>query len=192
MANYNEDSPEKRAQLLNWLDEADYIFLASNRLYASMARLPRRYPLTNAYYRALFAGELGFELAADYTSYPAIGPFLFPDQETPYALMPAAYKAQQQPIHVPLPPAEEAFGVYDHPHVLILKKTGAYSRERAEAVLAGVDVTQAQHGLTARAATATAFRLGGIWFAASLVVLGLIALAVAVRAQRQAATRPPG
>jgi len=36
MQNYNEDTPEKREQLINWLDRADYIFLASNRLYASI------------------------------------------------------------------------------------------------------------------------------------------------------------
>ena len=191
MANYNEDTPEKREQLLGWLDQSDYVFLASNRLYASMARLPERYPLTNAYYRALFSGELGFELAADYTSYPAIGPFLFPDQETPYGLMPAAYAAQQQPISVPLPPAEEAFGVYDHPHVLIFKKTQTYSRERAEAVLAGIDISQAQHGLTARNATTPAFRLGWGWLAGSLAMLGLAGLAVRARAQREVTTHAP-
>ncbi len=69
MQNYNEDTPEKREQLYDWLDQADYIFLASNRLYASIPRLPTRYPLTIAYYQALFAGELGFELVADFIVY---------------------------------------------------------------------------------------------------------------------------
>ena len=81
MALYDEDTPEKRTELLTWLDQADYIFLASNRLYASIPRLPERYPLTTEYYRALFAGELGFELVGEFTSYPTIGPFTFPDQE---------------------------------------------------------------------------------------------------------------
>jgi len=144
--NYNEDTVEKRMQLFAWLDETDYIFLSSNRLYGSIARLPARYPLTTAYYRALFAGELGFELAADITSYPALGPFQFPDQECPYPLMDPRYAHQREPIKVPLPPAEEAFSVYDHPRVLIFRKTPGYSRERVEQVLGGIDVERALHG----------------------------------------------
>ncbi len=152
---YNEDTWEKRAQLFGWLDQADYIIIGSNRLYASIPRLPDRYPLTVAYYRALFAGELGFDLAADFTSRPALGPFQFPDQETPFRL---AYGAgedgtrpfiyQPEPIKIYLPPAEEAFSVYDHPRVLIFRKSSDYSRQRVEAVLGDVDVSQAAHGQT--------------------------------------------
>ncbi len=146
---YNEDTMEKRTQLYNWLDQADYIFLASNRLYASIPRLPARYPLTIEYYRALFAGELGFELVADFTSAPALGPFQFPDQENPFPLMPATeYTYQQQPIRVPLPPAEEAFSVYDHPRVLIFRKTAAYSPELVARRLDGVNILRAFQGQT--------------------------------------------
>jgi len=147
MENYNEDTPEKRAQLFAWLDQADYIFLASNRLYASIPRLPARYPLTTEYYRALFAEELGFELVADFTSSPALGPFQFPDQENPFPLVEAAYVHQTNPIKIHLPPAEEAFSVYDHPRVLIFRKTPAYSQQLVEEVLGGIDVERALHGL---------------------------------------------
>ncbi|MBL7063961.1 MAG: glycosyltransferase family 39 protein, partial [Anaerolineae bacterium] len=153
MQHYNEDTWEKRTQLFDWLDEADYVFMASNRLYGSIARLPARYPLTTEYYRALFAGELGFELAADFTSRPACGPFQFPDQENPFPLMEAGYTYQTEPIVVHLPPAEEAFSVYDHPRVLIFRKTDDYSRQRVEEVLGGIDVEHALHGLTPRQAT---------------------------------------
>jgi YYY domain-containing protein len=153
MQNYNEDTPEKRAQLYEWLDQTDYVFLASNRLYASIPRLPARYPLTTEYYRALFAGELGFELEADFTSYPALGPFIFPDQENPFDLMEPDYSSQSKPIEVGLPPAEEAFSVYDHPRVLIFRKTEAYSRDLVEGVLGEVDLERAQHGRTPREAT---------------------------------------
>ncbi len=132
---YHDDTPQKREDLLNWLDEADYIIIGSNRLYASIVRLPTRYPLTIAYYRALFSGELGFELVADFTSYPALGPFQFPDTEEPFPVPEAPYQYRAAPIAVPMPPAEEAFSVYDHPRVLIFRKTAAYSRERAEALL---------------------------------------------------------
>ncbi|HHS96734.1 MAG TPA: hypothetical protein ENK08_02370 [Chloroflexi bacterium] len=132
---YYDDTPEKRENLLNWLNEADYIIIGSNRLYASIPRLPTRYPLTIAYYQALFSGELGFELVADFTSYPALGPFQFPDTEEPFPVPEAPYQYRAAPISVPMPPAEEAFSVYDHPRVLVFRKTAAYSRERAEALL---------------------------------------------------------
>ncbi len=132
---YHDDTPQKREALLNWLDEADYIIIGSNRLYASIVRLPTRYPLTVAYYRALFSGQLGFELVADFTSYPALGPFQFPDTEEPFPIPEAPYQYRAAPISVPMPPAEEAFSVYDHPRVLIFRKTAAYSRARAEALL---------------------------------------------------------
>ncbi len=41
LALYDLDSVEKRISLLSWLDEADYIVLSSNCLYASIPRLPR-------------------------------------------------------------------------------------------------------------------------------------------------------
>ena len=154
MQHYDEDTEEKRSRLYEWLDQADYIFLASNRLYASISRLPARYPLTTEYYRALFAGELGFELQAEFTSYPSFGPLQFPDQESPYPLGGAQYTRQRDPVVVRLPPAEEAFSVYDHPRVLIFRKTDAYSRDLVDRVLGAIDVNRALHGLTPREASA--------------------------------------
>ncbi|NLF00862.1 MAG: phospholipid carrier-dependent glycosyltransferase [Anaerolineales bacterium] len=156
LALYDEDDEEKRQKLYAWLDEADVIVMASNRLYASISRLPTRYPLTTTYYRALFAGELGFELAADFTSYPALGPFVFPDQEQPFPLIAAAHTEQSAPVAVDLPPAEEAFSVYDHPRVLIFRKTADYSRARVEQVLGAVDLSRAERGLTPRESSSAA------------------------------------
>jgi len=154
MRHYDDDTQDKRVQLFGWLDRADYVIIGSNRLYASISRLPARYPLTIEYYRALFAGELGFELAADFTSYPALGPFQFPDQEQPFPLMEARdYVYQAEPIEVSLPPADEAFSVYDHPRVLIFRKTEAYSRQLVESRLGWIDVGKALHGLTPAQAT---------------------------------------
>jgi YYY domain-containing protein len=131
---YDNDSAEKRLALFNWLDEADYIAFSSNRAYASIPRLSMRYPFTTAYYEALFAGQLGFELLAEFVSYPALGPCQFPDQEIPFAL-PNPRFTNARPCEIPFPPAEEAFSVYDHPTVLIFVKTDAYSRALAEEVL---------------------------------------------------------
>lgn len=131
---YFEDTAEKRGMMLEWLDEVDYIVLSSNRLYASIPRLPQRYPMTTAYYRALFDGSLGFELLADFVSFPRIGPCQFNDQESPFRIPPARY-TNAAPCTIPYPPAEEAFSVYDHPRVLIFAKTAAYSRAKAESIL---------------------------------------------------------
>ncbi len=175
MQNYNEDIPAKREQLFGWLEEADYVFMASNRLYASISRLPARYPLTTAYYRALFAGQLGFELAADFTSRPALWPFQFPDQEIPYPLMEAEYVWQREPIKIHLPPAEEAFSVYDHPRVLIFRKTTAYSRQRVDQVLGPVDLSQAQIGLKPIEASPALYQPG----LASKALAGLVFVSLA-------------
>ncbi|HEY3290004.1 MAG TPA: DUF2298 domain-containing protein, partial [Anaerolineae bacterium] len=141
--NYAEDIPEKLPNVLNWLDEADYLVMSSNRLYGAIPRLPWRFPMTTEYYRALFNGELGFELAADFHSFIRIGPFEFNDQEMPQFLRHlATTQGTPQGIQVPYPYAEEAFSVYDHPRVLIFRKTAAYSRALAEQILGKYDLTR--------------------------------------------------
>src|SRR5690606_9619698 len=64
--NEYEDHAEKRDLLEKILNNTDYIIIASNRRYDSQARVPLRWPLTTRYYQALFAGELGFDLAAEF------------------------------------------------------------------------------------------------------------------------------
>ncbi|MGQ9683910.1 MAG: DUF2298 domain-containing protein [Anaerolineae bacterium] len=152
-APYWEDSPEKRDALLQWLDEADYIIFSSNRLYGSIPRLPERYPLTTAYYRYLFSGDLGFQVIKKITSYPNLGPIEFPDDT-----------------------ADEAFTVYDHPQVTILKKTEAYSSARARALLGSIPVERlvrmspvqtmrSRHGLMLSQEERQAQEEGGTWSA---------------------------
>lgn len=140
--------------LLDQLAEADYITLTSNRVYGSTVRLPMRYPATMRYYHYLFSGELGYELAADITSYPKIFGFRIPDQI-----------------------AEEAFTVYDHPRVLIFRKTDSFSRERAEELITGdvnwgevykIPVSVADQTATALRLTESewpAYRAAGTWSA---------------------------
>ncbi len=112
-----EDIDIKRERMKYVLDRADYLTISSNRFYDAMPRNPQRYPLTIAYYRALFSGELGFELVGDFTSRPNLGPIEFRDDS-----------------------AEEAWTVYDHPRVFIFKKTERYDPARTAAILDGVDL----------------------------------------------------
>src|SRR5207247_176236 len=106
---YDDDTESKRRELVDQLVSADYIAISSNRLYRAIPRTPWRYPWTRRYYELLFSGALGFRLERSFTSYPRLGPLEIPDDG-----------------------AEEAFTVYDHPHVLLFKKTEAFSRERVE------------------------------------------------------------
>lgn len=115
-----EDVDTKRERMKYVLEQTDYLTISSNRFYDSMSRNPQRYPLTIAYYHSLFSGELGFELIADFTSRPNLGPISFNDDT-----------------------GEEAWTVYDHPRVFVFKKTEAYSPEAAAAILDAVDLDNA-------------------------------------------------
>ena len=132
--NYDDDNAQKRRSLLTWLNEADYLVLSSNRLYASIPRLPTRYPLTTEYYRLLLGGQLGFDLVASFVSYPSLGSCQFPDQEMPFTLTQPEH-TNARPCEVSLPPAEEAFSVYDHPTVLVFRKSDSYSASAIDALL---------------------------------------------------------
>jgi YYY domain-containing protein len=116
---YGEDTPEKRDQAVEWLDQVAYINLTSNRLYLSIPRLPLRYPLTTKYYEWLFDGKLGFELVKTFTSRPSFLGIEINDDD-----------------------AEESFTVYDHPKVLIFKKTPQYSHENTVALFESVDLSE--------------------------------------------------
>jgi len=83
---------------------ADYLILASNRLYVPLQKLAdcekykKCYPKTAQFYTDLFSGEVGFSQVAEFESYPGFK-FLnlwFSDQS-----------------------ADESFTVYDHPKVII-------------------------------------------------------------------------
>lgn len=136
---YWDDNQQKRERFENNLDQADYIFISSNRQWGTTTRVPERYPLTSEYYRRLigcppereitwcyavaqvgtFQGDLGFELVHVVQSDPNLGPLRFNTQF-----------------------AEEAFSVYDHPKVLIFRKTDSYDSQRMRSILGAVDLTK--------------------------------------------------
>lgn len=133
-----EDTPEKLEHLTSILDRTDAIVMSSNRRWGTHPRMPERYPMTTLFYRELlgcpddqeviwcysvakpgmFAGELGFELAAVFQSNPTLGPFEVNDQF-----------------------ADEAFTVYDHPKVMIFRKTAQYDGELVASRLGSVDLS---------------------------------------------------
>lgn len=136
---YWDDNPDKLERFLRILDQTEYILISSNRQWGTLPRIPERFPLTTAYYRQVigcpaemeiidcyriarpgtFAGKLGFELVQTFQSDITLGPISINDQF-----------------------AEEAFTVYDHPKVLIFKKTEAYDASRVRKLLGEVDFSK--------------------------------------------------
>ncbi len=145
---YWDDNEAKRERFQSILDQADYLFISSNRQWGTTTRVPERYPLTSVYYRNLlgcpaekdiiwcyrvaepgmFQGKLGFELAQVFQSDPNLGSLRFNTQF-----------------------AEEAFTVYDHPKVFIFKKSATYDPDKVSAILGAVDLSKVIH-LTPRKA----------------------------------------
>ena len=134
---FDTDTPAKRTKMIDILTKSDYVVISSNRAYDSMPRLTYRYPLTIRYYQELFGcncmgdqlentaydlqpgfvSPLGFKLVASFVSNPSIGPFVLNDQS-----------------------ADESFTVYDHPKVMIFKKTAEFSVDHLTSVLNSVNL----------------------------------------------------
>ncbi len=106
---YEPDVPAKWSQIENSLDSADYLIIASNRLYTPLQKLTdcknlptgRCYIETARYYSDLFSEKLGFRKVAEFSSYPT-----FPLVN----------------IELPDDQAAEDFTVFDHPKIFIFKK----------------------------------------------------------------------
>ncbi|MBN1485949.1 MAG: glycosyltransferase family 39 protein [Chloroflexia bacterium] len=140
LAPYGEDTPQKVRDMLHQIANTDYVILSSNRLYDSIPRLPMRYPVTTRYYEALFDGSLGFERVATFSSYITLFDWADPpglpmsDEEK------AAADLGWSGLPIPDRCADEAFSVYDHPQVIILRRTERFDREQAyEMLTEGID-----------------------------------------------------
>lgn len=133
------DDEHKKDMFLENLPVVDYIFVPSQRGIWSTSRIPRTYPMTMEYYRALFEGRLGFDLVAAFTSPIQIGPLEISDV--------GGTIAWGRPPALPLFDgsffgAEEAFSIYDHPPVWIFKKRADFDLDSARAILDSVDLSQ--------------------------------------------------
>jgi YYY domain-containing protein len=99
---YAEDAPQKAATLSGQLAGADVVVISSQRLLKSIPKLPDRYPMTTRYYQLLFAGKLGFHLAAHFENPPHLLGYTLDDSG-----------------------ADESFSVYDHAPVWIFTRAGS-------------------------------------------------------------------
>jgi YYY domain-containing protein len=138
---YWDEDEAKVERFLDNLDGGEYLFISSSRQWASLPRIPERFPLASAYYRLLlgcpdhlsveacfnsaqvgsFEGQLGYELKLVFDSSPQLGSLIINDQA-----------------------AEEAFTVYDHPKVFIFEKSANYDQEQVAALLSAVDLSKVE------------------------------------------------
>jgi 4-amino-4-deoxy-L-arabinose transferase-like glycosyltransferase len=121
---YDAESPEKWDRIWADLAGADAVVVASRRGYGALANWPERFPLTADYYRALFAGELGFDVAACFGRWPRIGPLALADDPFAAADLSAPAECEPEQPVLRLPPLDESLVVYDHPLVVILLRSG--------------------------------------------------------------------
>ena len=128
-----EDEQVKRERILRALDDSEYLTVSSNRFYDGVNRIPIRWPMTNVYYKALFGGELGYELTEVFQETFELGPLKVSDQYLPIYDAPEWLNEFE---------AEEAFHVYDHPVVFIFRKTDAYDSAAVHALLNSVPMTR--------------------------------------------------
>ena len=133
------DDENKRAMFIDTIDQADFIIVPSQRAVWASCRLPDMYPMTMAYYQALFDGRLGFDKVAEFSAPLRLGPLYISDL--------AGSAALGSPPVLPvfnhsLLAAEEAFSVYDHPPVWIFHKRPDFNLDSALAVLYSIDLGQ--------------------------------------------------
>jgi hypothetical protein len=113
-------------ELANQLAAADYVVLASRRLYGTLSRWPERYPLSARYYRLLFGEQLGFRLVHADWSEPRLGRLVWREDPIADAGLPrppwwiAARTTDGWAWHPGR--ADESFAVYDHPTPLVFAR----------------------------------------------------------------------
>ena len=111
----DQPNVEKADYFVNQLKKTDYILIASNRLYATMSKLPWRYPVQIRFYELLFSGKLGYTNIKTFTDYPTVPLLNWPINDDS---------------------ADESFTVYDHPKVFIFKKTSPLSDDEVRGLFA--------------------------------------------------------
>ena len=132
------DVQEKADMFMRVLTQADYLILPSQRGIWSVCRIPRTYPMTMAYYQALFDGSLGFRLAGEFQRPIRIGPLYISDLAgTVTTEMP-----ELPVVNLSSWAAEEAFSIYDHPPVWIFEKTDDFSEAKLREFLESFDLSK--------------------------------------------------
>jgi cytochrome c oxidase subunit IV len=135
----DRDDSDKLDANLELLARAEYVTLASNRVYGVVPRLPDRYPISSQYHQLLLDGSLGYETVAIFGRFPGFFGFhLIPDTFSWPGLRPpdqvVAYLSNVRGVNWGR--ADESFTVYDQPLTIIFQnvrdKTSAEMRQMFE------------------------------------------------------------
>ncbi len=133
-AAYHPDSDRSKIpELASRLSSSDYLVFYSNRAYGSVARLPGEYPQSSAFFRLLFAGDLGYRLERAFSSYPSLAGFELRDDSYGRAGLPAPVRTEESSWQsgrhhgLNLGYADENVIGYDHPRVLVFHNDGRLS-----------------------------------------------------------------
>jgi YYY domain-containing protein len=127
---YEGDTLTKMRSVAQNLASAEYLMAYSNRPFGSIARQPERFPWSSSYYKLLFNGSLGFELAQTFARYPTLlgvsfthDPFTRAEVAKPESLP----GIQPATLSLDLGYADENVTNYDRPLVLVFQNTGKFT-----------------------------------------------------------------
>jgi YYY domain-containing protein len=129
---FEGDTPAKMEDVAEMLARGDYLVFYGKLTYGSIARMPERFPTSSEYYRALFAGELGYEPLKAFASYPELLEVGFVDDTFTRAGLsePAAFQeCRSAALSLNLGYADNDVVKYDHPKPLVFENTGRLSAE---------------------------------------------------------------
>ena len=124
---YDPESETKWEKILTELAASDYFVLYSNRLAATLPRLPERYPITTRFYELLFDGGLGYDLVFTAERYPSLAGVTYRDDA--YARVPFGYPRgiERESGSVLTVDwygwADESHTVYEHPQSFVFERT---------------------------------------------------------------------
>ncbi len=171
---YESDTRNKYASIADTMENADYFILYSNRLSATIPRLPDRYPVGARFYELLFNGELGYRYAYSAERNPEFLGIMYRDD--PYARVPFSEPAGYRYPKASLFNwswygwADESHTVYEHPHAIVfenaehLSRSELLNRLRIDELLLGPGGTVKPHvGLKLSASDAEIQQSGGTW-----------------------------
>ncbi|MCO5183026.1 MAG: glycosyltransferase family 39 protein [Anaerolineae bacterium] len=131
------DNEAKVIQNLASIAAADFVTLASNRVYGVVPRQPERYPYSSQFYEMLFDGSLGYDLAYVTNRSPNLAgihlqPDMFTWAEVDAPRFVSDYFEAQGGVNWGR--VDESFTVYDQPLVLIFENKDRLSAESMRAL----------------------------------------------------------
>lgn len=130
---YDQESEDKWQKINSDLNQSNYLIMSSNRLWASIPKVPFMYPQTTKFYQDLFENKTDFYKYKEFSLYPGFSiPILkkclyfgytdYPHQKSNNRFFEIDNNCLNPGIFLRDDTAEESYTVYDHPKVLIYKK----------------------------------------------------------------------